>query len=116
MGRDPLYEARHEVGRLADEFRALTRAAPPFKVVESDAELLIWDTRSDLRLGVLDGPSCSSMANYLNLVHPYSGYALAELLWRIGGHGGGGDIVNAAQSLFISMGLASRPSTWRRRR
>ncbi|MCR3719121.1 MULTISPECIES: hypothetical protein [Prauserella salsuginis group] len=97
-------DARRWIAQRADEWRAIARAVPFWEIDRSGDEIVVRE-RGGQPMATLHGGWASAMADFLQTMNTVSGTALAELLWRIGGHGGSHDIRTEAERLIKYMRL-----------
>ncbi|WP_410652103.1 hypothetical protein [Amycolatopsis sp. cmx-4-54] len=108
-------DTRRHIGALADEWRKIAGGLPWWRIDETGPEPVVIATDLDQPLATLHGMWAPDMARYLTAMNKQSGVNLAELLWRIGGHGGSEDVTNASVELLRSLGLEPRNDRYRPR-
>ncbi|ASR35219.1 hypothetical protein BAY61_09710 [Prauserella marina] len=106
---------RRQIAEQAEQWRRIAGRLPFWRIERpaDDAEGPITITEDGQLLATLHGPWAPCLADYLGAMDKASGVALAELLWRIGGHGGSADIRYQARALLHALGLAEWPGTRR---
>ncbi|KID28284.1 hypothetical protein HQ32_04476 [Prauserella sp. Am3] len=90
--------ARRKIAEQAEEWRAVARRLPFWDIDRSGDEIVLRDELGPL--ATLHGPWAPHMADFLQAMNTASGLAVAELLWRIGGHGGSADIRREAENVL----------------
>lgn len=104
---------RRRIGVLADEWRATARATPRWIVDDQGDKIVLSEFAGGARLATLHGQWAPNIGRFFAAMDSDAGCSLAELLWRIGGHGGSVDIRDAAVNLLRSLGLDERPARYR---
>jgi len=104
---------RKRIAVLADQWRAQARGVPAWVVDTRGDEIVVREFTGGDALATLHGPWAPAVGRYLAAMDPDAGRSLAELLWRIGGHGGSLDIRDAAVKLLRSLGLEESPARYR---
>jgi hypothetical protein len=104
---------RRRIAVLADEWRAKARATPAWVVDDQGDEIVLREFSGGEPLATLHGPWAPTVGRFLAAMDSDAGCSLAELLWRIGGHGGSLDVRDAAVKLLRSLGLEERPERYR---
>lgn len=106
---------RRRIGVLADEWRQIAGGLPFWRVDDTGPEPVVIATDLNQPLATLHGMWAPNMARYLTAMGKLSGLRVAELLWRIGGHGGSQDVTNASIELLRSLGLEAPKDRYRPR-
>lgn len=96
---------RRRIGELAEEWRSIAAALPFWRIDHSGPEVVIIATDLNQPLATLHGMWAPNMARFLTAMGKQSGVPLAELLWRIGGHGDADAITDASLALVRTLGL-----------
>lgn len=110
---DREYATRRRIGELSEEWRRTAAALPFWRVDDTGPELVLIGDDLNRPVATLHGMWAPNLARYLTAMDKTAGVSLAELLWRIGGHGSGRDITHASVKLLRSLGLEQREDRYR---
>jgi hypothetical protein len=105
-----LRHRRKAVETAAEELRHMARRTPMWTVQHTSQGLKLVESATGALLAELRGPWAVDLARTFGAIQQYSLGALAELLWRIGGHGGGTDVLRNAEQLIAMLGLTDPAS------
>ncbi|EMD22930.1 hypothetical protein B0293_23850 [Amycolatopsis azurea DSM 43854] len=109
------------IGELADEWRAVARGLPVWRRDDTaeggePGDIVFRSTDFNAPCITVHGMWAPNIARYLEAVDMYAAVSLAELLWRIGGHGGRDDITQQTVHLLQTLGLEQHEVRHRRSR